>query len=80
MENQLLEAIVCYNNLDTDKMLSYLNQNSDNATAIIYDILDLLERQRQKCADKAVAKREEDFLGGEWLSVNQDSILNAKLF
>jgi hypothetical protein len=48
-----------------------LNQNSDNATAIIYDILDLLERQREKCAEDAKECSDDTFI---------EKIKEAKLF
>jgi hypothetical protein len=77
MENPLLEAIKV-NKEKGMPLNSYIQCHTNED--ILAHILDLLQRQREKCAENAVAKSEEDLLGGEWLSVNQDSILNAKLF
>lgn len=36
-------------------------------------------RQRELCADSATASLEPDLRGGEWVIVDEDSILTAKL-
>jgi hypothetical protein len=78
MENPLLEVLTTSPNRVYDVTDNYLRNVAIGDFKA--HILDLLEMQREKCAVYAVADYEEDNLGGKWLSVNKDSILNAKLF
>lgn len=77
--NQLLEALK--EDIATDgksiKLDLYLSRS--NAVLFKKHILDLLEKQREKCADEAIATEEPDYRGGTWVLVDKESITNAKL-
>lgn len=91
MENPLLEVLVAYKiNSDPLPLQRYLHSfistpvTRSNAD-ILAHILDLLERQRQKCADAAMIETNAEFTEFElncdvdyW--VDKEKIKQAKLF
>jgi hypothetical protein len=74
MEIPVLEALKEAENGNFDKLTVHIE--TQEIWQIFKDIEDLLERQREKCADEA--KLNSHTIAGSY--INKKSILNAKLF
>ncbi len=79
MENELLLAIKEEKATKgvTLALCEYLSKTPH--AKVISDFENALQLQREKCAEEAIATEEPDYQGGTWLSVDKESITNAKL-